>query len=100
MVCIVSEFIISLLQDVFMSDQGLRILLASPRGFCAGVDRALEIVQRALEMFGPPVYVRHEIVHNKHVVARLKGQGVVFVNGNSPFHLYHLTSLHPSPGER
>jgi len=62
-----------------MSDQGLRILLASPRGFCAGVDRALEIVQRALEMFGPPVYVRHEIVHNKHVVARLKGQGVVFV---------------------
>ena len=46
----------------------MRILLASPRGFCAGVDRAIEIVEQALARFGPPVYVRHEIVHNRHVV--------------------------------
>ncbi|HCS70280.1 MAG TPA: 4-hydroxy-3-methylbut-2-enyl diphosphate reductase, partial [Rhodospirillaceae bacterium] len=48
--------------------KNLKILLASPRGFCAGVERAIEIVERALEIHGPPVYVRHEIVHNKHVV--------------------------------
>ena len=53
----------------------LRILLASPRGFCAGVDRAIEIVEKALKKFGPPVYVRHEIVHNKHVVESLKKKG-------------------------
>ncbi len=47
-------------------------LLARPRGFCAGVDRAIEIVERALERFGPPVYVRHEIVHNDHVVGELR----------------------------
>lgn len=61
-----------------MSD-GLKILLAAPRGFCAGVDRAIEIVERALEVFEPPIYVRHEIVHNRHVVQRLREQGVVFV---------------------
>ncbi len=55
------------------------ILLANPRGFCAGVDRAIEIVERALERFGPPVYVRHEIVHNRHVVERLREKGVIFV---------------------
>ncbi len=55
------------------------VLLASPRGFCAGVDRAIEIVEVALERFGPPVYVRHEIVHNKHVVEGLRGKGAVFV---------------------
>jgi len=50
----------------------LKILLASPRGFCAGVDRAIEIVEKALKKFGSPVYVRHEIVHNKYVVDNLK----------------------------
>jgi 4-hydroxy-3-methylbut-2-enyl diphosphate reductase len=57
----------------------MRILLASPRGFCAGVDRAIEIVERALQRFGPPVYVRHEIVHNRHVVDSLRAKGAVFV---------------------
>ena len=59
--------------------KNLRILLASPRGFCAGVERAIEIVERALEIHGPPVYVRHEIVHNKHVVESLRAKGAVFV---------------------
>ncbi|MBM4383442.1 MAG: 4-hydroxy-3-methylbut-2-enyl diphosphate reductase [Deltaproteobacteria bacterium] len=58
----------------------MRILLASPRGFCAGVDRAIEIVEQALAHFGPPVYVRHEIVHNRHVVDALKAKGAVFVD--------------------
>ena len=57
----------------------LTILLAGPRGFCAGVDRAIEIVERAIEKFGSPVYVRHEIVHNRHVVAELREKGAVFV---------------------
>lgn len=57
----------------------LKILLAQPRGFCAGVVRAIGIVERALETFGPPVYVRHEIVHNQHVVETLKAKGAVFV---------------------
>ena len=57
----------------------MRILLASPRGFCAGVDRAIEIVEQALERFGAPVYVRHEIVHNRHVVDSLRAKGAVFV---------------------
>jgi len=57
----------------------MRVVLAQPRGFCAGVERAIEIVERALARFGPPVYVRHEIVHNKHVVESLKGKGAVFV---------------------
>jgi 4-hydroxy-3-methylbut-2-enyl diphosphate reductase len=56
-----------------------KILLASPRGFCAGVDRAIEIVELALEVFGAPVYVRHEIVHNRHVVERLRQKGAIFV---------------------
>lgn len=56
-----------------------RVLLAKPRGFCAGVERAIEIVERALALYGPPVYVRHEIVHNKHVVESLRAQGAVFV---------------------
>ena len=55
------------------------IILAEPRGFCAGVDRAIEIVERALEKFGSPIYVRHEIVHNTHVVADLKARGAVFI---------------------
>ena len=57
----------------------LKILLASPRGFCAGVDRAIEIVEKALKKFGSPVYVRHEIVHNKYVVDNLKKKGAIFV---------------------
>jgi len=57
----------------------MEIFLAQPRGFCAGVVRAIEIVERALEKYGPPVYVRHEIVHNKHVVESLKAKGAIFV---------------------
>jgi len=59
--------------------QPLEILIAAPRGFCAGVDRAIEIVERALEKYGAPVYVRHEIVHNKFVVDSLKDKGAIFV---------------------
>lgn len=59
--------------------QPLKILLASPRGFCAGVVRAIEIVERALSLYGPPVYVRHEIVHNRHVVDKLRRKGAIFV---------------------
>jgi len=57
----------------------MRVLLAQPRGFCAGVVRAIEIVERSLEKFGAPVYVRHEIVHNRHVVEKLKQKGAIFV---------------------
>ncbi|TBR23336.1 MAG: 4-hydroxy-3-methylbut-2-enyl diphosphate reductase, partial [Reyranella sp.] len=58
----------------------LTILLASPRGFCAGVDRAIQIVERALERYGRPVYVRHEIVHNRFVVENLEAKGAIFVD--------------------
>ena len=57
-----------------------RVLLANPRGFCAGVDRAIDIVNQALKKFGPPIYVRHEVVHNKTVVQELKSKGVIFVD--------------------
>ncbi|QLF93060.1 4-hydroxy-3-methylbut-2-enyl diphosphate reductase [Pseudomonas sp. ABC1] len=57
----------------------MQIKLANPRGFCAGVDRAIEIVNRALEVFGPPIYVRHEVVHNKFVVEDLRARGAIFV---------------------
>ena len=57
----------------------MRVVLAQPRGFCAGVVRAIDIVERALEKYGSPVYVRHEIVHNRHVVEKLKGKGAIFV---------------------
>lgn len=57
----------------------MEIVLANPRGFCAGVDRAIEIVERALDIFGPPIYVRHEVVHNKYVVEDLADKGAVFV---------------------
>jgi 4-hydroxy-3-methylbut-2-enyl diphosphate reductase len=63
-----------------MPQPSLRVILAQPRGFCAGVERAIEIVERALTRFGPPVYVRHEIVHNKHVVDALKSKGARFVD--------------------
>ena len=58
----------------------MKILLANPRGFCAGVDRAIEIVERALDLFGAPIYVRHEVVHNRFVVDRLSSAGAVFVD--------------------
>ena len=57
----------------------MQIRLANPRGFCAGVDRAIDIVNRALEVFGPPIYVRHEVVHNRYVVEDLRQRGAVFV---------------------
>src|SRR5579884_3109389 len=57
-----------------------KLLLATPRGYCAGVDRAVQTVERALELYGPPVYVRKEIVHNKHVVAELRERGAIFVD--------------------
>ena len=57
----------------------LKVILAQPRGFCAGVERAIEIVEKALKKFGPPVYVRHEIVHNKRVVESLKSKGAVLL---------------------
>jgi 4-hydroxy-3-methylbut-2-en-1-yl diphosphate reductase len=57
----------------------MQVLLANPRGFCAGVDRAIDIVERAIALFGAPIYVRHEVVHNRHVVDRLRGLGAVFV---------------------
>ena len=62
-----------------MSKSKLTVYLAAPRGFCAGVDRAIQIVERALERYGAPVYVRHEIVHNRHVVESLEKKGAVFV---------------------
>jgi 4-hydroxy-3-methylbut-2-enyl diphosphate reductase len=58
----------------------VKVLLANPRGFCAGVDRAIDIVERAIELFGAPIYVRHEVVHNRFVVERLRNLGAVFVD--------------------
>ena len=62
-----------------MKNKELNILLSAPRGFCAGVERAIEIVEKSIQKFGAPVYVRHEIVHNKHVVDDLKNKGAIFV---------------------
>ncbi len=58
----------------------MKVTLANPRGFCAGVDRAIEIVDRALELLGAPIYVRHEVVHNRFVVSNLRDKGAIFVN--------------------
>ncbi|MEP3420496.1 MAG: 4-hydroxy-3-methylbut-2-enyl diphosphate reductase [Erythrobacter sp.] len=69
-------------------NEPLNLLIAAPRGFCAGVDRAIEIVEKSLERFGAPVYVRHEIVHNKYVVEGLKAKGAIFVK-----------ELHEVPGD-
>lgn len=66
--------------DGSQSPKTLRVILAQPRGFCAGVERAIDIVERALTKFGPPIYVRHEIVHNRHVVEDLRSRGAVFVD--------------------
>ena len=62
-----------------MKSKKIKVLLAAPRGFCAGVDRAIEIVKKSIKKFGAPVYVRHEIVHNKQVVDSLKKIGAIFV---------------------
>src|SRR3954463_7054725 len=74
----------------------MKVLLSQPRGFCAGVVRAIEIVERALEKYGPPVYVRHEIVHNKYVVENLKAKGAIFVEDLSevPPHAVTVFSAH------
>src|SRR5918998_1286285 len=68
------------LADMAASKPPLTLLIAAPRGFCAGVDRAIRIVELAIERYGPPVYVRHEIVHNKFVVDSLQAKGAVFVS--------------------
>ena len=82
-----------------MSKPPLTILLAGPRGFCAGVDRAIRIVELALKNFGPPVYVRHEIVHNRYVVEGLESQGAVFVEelGEVPEGVPAVFSAHGVP---
>ncbi len=79
-----------------MSAPEKRVLLAAPRSFCAGVDRAIEIVERLLEQHGAPIYVRHQIVHNEHVVRRLEGLGAVFVEDESeiPEGEYCVLSAH------
>lgn len=66
--------------DGLQPQKTLKVILAQPRGFCAGVERAIDIVERALTKFGPPIYVRHEIVHNRHVVEDLRARGAVFVD--------------------
>jgi 4-hydroxy-3-methylbut-2-enyl diphosphate reductase len=66
--------------DGYKTPKSMRVILAQPRGFCAGVERAIDIVERALVKFGPPIYVRHEIVHNRHVVEDLRARGAVFVD--------------------
>ncbi|MEA2480146.1 MAG: 4-hydroxy-3-methylbut-2-en-yl diphosphate reductase, partial [Thermoleophilaceae bacterium] len=66
-----------------MSEAPEKLLLAAPRGYCAGVDRAVQSVERALDIYGPPVYVRKEIVHNKHVVEELRKRGAVFVDSET-----------------
>lgn len=74
----------------------MKILLANPRGFCAGVDRAIDIVEAALNKFGPPIYVRHEVVHNRSVVQNLKARGAIFVDQLSevPDHSIVIFSAH------
>ena len=72
----------------------MQILLANPRGFCAGVDRAIDIVDRALEAFGAPIYVRHEVVHNRTVVEGLRTKGAIFIEdvSNVPVGSYLIFS--------
>jgi 4-hydroxy-3-methylbut-2-enyl diphosphate reductase len=68
--------------DGWVTETRKRVLLAKPRGYCAGVDRAVQTVEEALKLYGPPIYVRKEIVHNKHVVSTLEAQGAIFVEEN------------------
>ena len=68
-----------------MKNKELKILLSAPRGFCAGVERAIEIVEKSIQKYGAPVYVRHEIVHNKYVVDDLKNKGAIFVEDYGVF---------------
>ncbi|MFN0073638.1 MAG: 4-hydroxy-3-methylbut-2-enyl diphosphate reductase [Chloroflexota bacterium] len=77
----------------------MRVLLAGPRGYCAGVSRAVEIVDRALEIFSPPIYVKHEIIHNHHVVQRLRSRGVVFIEdvSEAPGNSVLIFSAHGVP---
>jgi 4-hydroxy-3-methylbut-2-enyl diphosphate reductase len=77
----------------------MQAILAKPRGFCAGVDRAIRVVEEALEQYGPPIYVRNEIVHNKHVVSRLRGDGAVFIRelDEAPDGAIVILSAHGSP---
>src|SRR5215218_4900149 len=86
-----------------------KLLLAAPRGYCAGVDRAVQTVERALDLYGPPVYVRKEIVHNKHVVEQLSERGAIFVDeetevpeGETVIFSAHgvAPSVHRNAGER
>ena len=87
------------MRQVPLVDGPSTLLLAAPRGFCAGVDRAVLIVEKALEAYGPPVYVRHEIVHNTHVVDELRRKGAVFVEdeGEVPEGAVIVFSAHGSP---
>ena len=89
------------MRQVPIVDGPSTLLLAAPRGFCAGVDRAVLIVEKALEAYGPPVYVRHEIVHNTHVVEELRRKGAVFVEdeGEVPEGAVIVFSAHGSPPE-
>ena len=73
------------------ASSGVTVRLANPRGFCAGVDRAIDIVNRALDIFGAPVYVRHEVVHNKFVVDSLRKRGAIFVDELSDVPLQDAT---------
>ena len=72
-----------------MNHAPAELILAEPRGFCAGVDRAIEIVERALAKFGAPIYVRHEIVHNDYVVADLRSKGAIFIEDLNEVPLGH-----------
>jgi 4-hydroxy-3-methylbut-2-en-1-yl diphosphate reductase len=73
------ELMINLMNSTQIEEETIDVVLANPRGFCAGVDRAIEIVERALKLHGRPIYVRHEIVHNKYVVDDLRAKGAVFI---------------------
>ena len=70
------------------------IQLANPRGFCAGVDRAIDIVNQAIERFGAPIYVRHEVVHNRTVVAELKAKGAIFVDEIDEAMAYNISHIY------
>ena len=81
-----------------MKNKELKILLSAPRGFCAGVERAIEIVEKSIQKFGAPVYVRHEIVHNKYVVDDLKNKGAIFVEELEEINCLLYTSPSPRDG--